>query len=182
MTHRLVSIFARWYRLACLVVAIPAMFTIFFMMTSTAADVTGRYFFRSPIQGVFEINEVLLVACVFLGMGLTQIKRGHIRVTLVLERVPLRVLLILDMIGWVICFVFLSILGWETWKQAVLAYKLKEFRWGAIVFPIWWAKFTIPIGCWMTCIQLLFDIWTDIARLLRKLPLEAPEFGRRSEL
>lgn len=174
----LVMTIARLYKYFCSTVAIIAGATIFIMMFSTTTDTTLRFTLNFPIPGVFELNEVLLVVCVYLGLAWTQIERGHIRVVLILGRLSRKWAVALDMVCWIGCFVFLALLGLQSGKEALSSYQIKEFRWGSVQMPIWWAKALVPIGCWMTCIQLLIDIWEDIARLLGRLPLELAGISR----
>ena len=139
------------------------------MIISTTADTSLRFTINFPIPGVFELNEVLLVIVVFFGITWTQIERGHTRVVLFLRRLPIHWAIILDILCWVLCFLFLGILGLQSGKEALRSFSINEFRWGAVQMPIWWAKALVPLGCWLTCIQLLIDIWTE-----RHLPSRSP--------
>jgi len=81
----------------------------------------------------------------------------------------------MDTIVWIIAFAFVMVLAIETWHDAVYAYSIKMFRWGKVQMPIWWARALVPIGLWLLCIQILFDIWKNVCRLLGYLPVEIPE-------
>lgn len=174
----IVRIVARGYKYFCSISGVIAGATIFIMMFSTTTDTTLRFTLNFPIPGVFELNEVLLVVCVYLGLAWTQIERGHIRVVLILGRLSPKWAVTLDILCWIGCFIFLALLGFQSGKEALSSYQIREFRWGSVQMPIWWAKALVPIGCWMTCIQLLIDIWEDIARLLGRLPLELAGISR----
>ncbi|MGB7241609.1 MAG: TRAP transporter small permease [Sulfitobacter sp.] len=52
------------------------------MMSLTGVDVIARYVLNAPIQGAFELTEVLLVFLVFCAMPLTTRTGGHIEVEL----------------------------------------------------------------------------------------------------
>ena len=145
------------------------------MILSTTIDTSLRFIINFPIPGVFELNEVLLVIVIYLGITWTQIERGHTRVVVVLSRMPIRRAIKLDIICWILCFLFLGIMGLQSGKEALRSFKINEFRWGAVQMPIWWAKALIPLGCWLTCIQLLVDIWMDICRLKGIFPLDLPD-------
>ena len=56
----------------------------------TTVDVVGRYVFNSPITGVFEITEYLVLILIFSFIGYTQSQKSHVAVDLLLAR-PLRV-------------------------------------------------------------------------------------------
>ncbi len=155
--------------------AVISCVTIAIMMFSTTIDTILRYVFNRPIPGVFELNEVILVVCVFMGIAWCQVDRGHIRVTMLMVRMSRRKAVIMDTIVWIIALGFVMIMAIETWHDAVYAYSIKMFRWGTVQMPIWWARALVPICLWLLCIQLVLDIWADICRLIGRLPIEIPE-------
>ncbi len=173
--------FSRVFNKICLAFAAIAGLSVALMIISTTLDTTLRFTLNFPIPGVFELNEVLLVITVFLGITWTQQERGHTRVVLWMRRLSMRNAIKLDIVCWVICFVFLAILGVQTFKEALRSYEINEFRWGAVQMPIWWAKALVPIGCWLTCIQLIIDIWVDYRRLKGSLPLDLPDLRQIGE-
>ncbi len=164
-----------WYRRFCTIFGIVAGLSLIVMIFSTTLDTTLRYIFSRPIPGVFELNEVILVVCVFMGLAWTQIQRGHIRVVLVLRRLPPKWVVIVDLIVWALCLAFIMTLGVQSCREALRSYQILEFRWGSVQMPIWWAKALVPIGLWMMGLQLIIDIWTDIYRLIGRLPLKVPD-------
>jgi len=173
----LLSKITRWYRHFCTLCGIVAGLTIVVMMVSTTVDTTLRYLFSRPIPGVFELNEVILVVCVFMGLAWTQIQRGHIRVVLILRRFPAKWIVFVDLLVWIFCLAFISALAIQSGREALHSFDIREFRWGSVQMPIWWAKALVPIGCWMMVGQLLLDIWTDLSRLLGHLPIEIADVG-----
>jgi TRAP-type C4-dicarboxylate transport system permease small subunit len=167
--------FSYWFRKICVCFSAVAAGSMAIMILSTTADTTLRYSINRPIAGIFELNEVLLVVLVFLGIAWTQMERGHTRVVLVMRKMPIRWAIRMDILCWIICFFFLGILGLQSGKEALRSFHINEFRWGSVQMPIWWAKAIVPVGCWLTCIQLLIDIWADICRLKGILPLDLPD-------
>lgn len=166
---------SEYYRRFAIIAAIVACVSIAVMMFSTTLDTILRYLFNRPIAGVFELNEVILVVCVFMGLAWCQIERGHIRVTMGLMRLSPRKAVIMDTIVWVAALAFVMTLAIQTWHDAVYAYSIKLFRFGRVQMPIWWVRGLVPIGLWLLCIQLILDIWTDIWRLIGRLPIQIPE-------
>ncbi|MBN1828714.1 MAG: TRAP transporter small permease [Deltaproteobacteria bacterium] len=167
--------FSRSFQKMCGFFALISAAAMALMIVSTTLDTTIRYTLNFPIPGVFELSEVLMVIIVFLGITWTQAERGHTRITMIIAKLPIRRAVQLDMFCWAICLVFLAILGLQTGKEALKSYQLAEFRWGSVQMPIWWAKALVPLGCWLTCIQLVIDIWVDLGRLRGKFPLDLPD-------
>jgi TRAP-type C4-dicarboxylate transport system permease small subunit len=169
---------ASWYRKVIVTLAAVASVSLAIMILSTSLDTIFRYSINHPIAGVFELNEVLMAVVVFFGIAWTQRERGHTRVVLVMRKLPIRLAVKLDIVCWILCFLFLGILGFQSGKEALYSFQIGEFRWGSVQMPIWWAKACVPLGCWLTCVQLLIDIWVDIDRLRGRLPLELPDFSQ----
>jgi len=167
--------FAKLYRKICVLFAAISSIAMAIMISSTTVDTTLRYTVSMPLPGIFELNEVLLVVLVFLGISWTQMERGHTRVVMVMRKLPIRWAIRLDILCWILCFLFLLILGLQSGKEALRSFSINEFRWGSVQMPIWWAKALVPLGCWLTCIQLLIDIGVDIGRLRGLLPLDLPD-------
>lgn len=60
-----------------------AVVIILAMVGVTCVDVTGRYLFHAPLQGAYELNEILLPALVFLSLPGITWRDGHVKVSLV---------------------------------------------------------------------------------------------------
>ena len=56
------------------------------MMFLTVGDVLGRYFFAMPIPGTFEVTNFMLALIVFLTLGYTLVRKGHISIDLIICR------------------------------------------------------------------------------------------------
>lgn len=52
------------------------------MMLLTAIDVVARYLFDAPLDGAFELTELLLAVVIFAALPLTTERRGHVEVDL----------------------------------------------------------------------------------------------------
>jgi TRAP-type C4-dicarboxylate transport system permease small subunit len=169
------EILSRWLKKINLTFGFIAGAAIAMMMISTTLDTTVRYAFNYPLPGVFELNEVLLVIAVFLIVSWTQEARGHTRVVLGMRRLSMRNAVKLDIVCWVLCFLFLAIMGWQSALEALRSYEINEFRWGSVQMQIWWAKALVPLGCWLACLQLVIDIWVNLCRLRGTLPLDLPD-------
>jgi TRAP-type C4-dicarboxylate transport system permease small subunit len=164
-----------------LLLAVVAGTALALMILSTTMDTLSRYVFNYPVPGVFELNEVLLVIAVFLSVSWTQQERGHTRVILGMRRFSIRHAIQLDIVCWILCFIFLSLMGWQSAREAIRSFEIDEFRWGSVQMPIWWAKALVPIGCWLTCVQFAIDIWVNLGRLKGKFPLDLPDLRQIGE-
>jgi TRAP-type C4-dicarboxylate transport system permease small subunit len=124
------------------------------------ADVIFRYAFNQPIPGVIEYNGMLLAVFAFMGLAMTQRMQGHIRVTFLVSRLGRKPRNCIDFITLILSMVFVTIMGYETLLGALHSFQIKEYYWGVIgqTIYIWWAKFALPIGLLILCLQYLLDI------------------------
>ena len=72
------------------------MFLLIPMMLITAGDVIGRAVWSKPIPGTVELSSYMLVFFILLGVAYTQQVKGHVRVSMLVSRLPERVGGILD--------------------------------------------------------------------------------------
>lgn len=124
------------------------------MMFGITFDAFVRTVFGTPITGVFEFSEISMVIIVFLGLGWTQLDDAHIRVTILRQRLSWRPACIVDSLAWAVATVALVILAMPATEEAIHSFGIREFRWGHIEFPIWWAKIALAVGLWFGAAQM----------------------------
>lgn len=170
------------YRKCSVFFAGIGMFAVGLMGLSTAVDVIKRLITASPIGGVMQLSECLMVVLVFLGVGFAQVHRRHIRVTFVVCRMKPENTVRMDIISCLIQISLLILLTWKTSEEAFWSWSILEYRVGDIRLPIYWARALIPIGLAVLIGQLILDIWVDVERLRGRLPLELPDVRRIEEI
>ena len=68
-----------------------AMVAIFVIMVIVVADIVLRLVTKEiAIKGTYELSEMFMVIIIFLSLAVTQIEKEHIRVTLLVDRLPKR--------------------------------------------------------------------------------------------
>jgi TRAP-type C4-dicarboxylate transport system permease small subunit len=70
-----------WYMIRS-VLGLATMLVLMAMTGLTVVDVVARYLFNSPVNGAFELTEMMLATVIFLAMPLTTAKGEHIEVQL----------------------------------------------------------------------------------------------------
>jgi len=90
------------------------------MMLLTVADVFMRFALKSPITGVTEITEYMMIVLV-LGMGLCAILGRNIYVDLVIGRMSKRGQAVMDIVNQVIGLGAISLLTWQTFAAGLYA-------------------------------------------------------------
>lgn len=139
-----------------------------FLTVSTVVDATMRYVFSAPIYGIPEVNQLLLPTITFLSLAAVQKLRGHIRVDMLVIHLSARMQLILEIVVFMLGFVFMAVMGYQSLKDALYSFGINQVMWGVQRVPMWWAKFAIPVGCWLLCLQYIGDIANNIVRLRKE--------------
>ena len=134
------------------------------MMFLTAADVFLRYIFNRPISGAIELNENMLVMLVFFSIAYTAVQKGHVRVELLVARLPMKAQIIIDSLSGILAL-SLSIL--ITWQSVALALeKVEQGLTTAVLFvPVYPFIFMAAFGAGLLSLVLL----TDLIRSLRRV-------------
>jgi len=127
---------------------------MFCLMLLTRADVVGRYFFNKPVQGGFEMTELLLAALIFAGLPLVTLKSEHVMVDLLDPVTP----------DWLfrIQHVAASLLGaactaYLAWRLALRAEELvaRGETTSQLGFPIAWLAWAMSLLMALTALALL---------------------------
>ena len=98
--------------------AIVASIILAVMMLLTVCDVVGRYCFNRPITGTWELVGLFLVCAGTWGWGYAQMKKGHISVNIILQRLSRRAQTILRSIAYLIGFAGFSLMCWQVFLMA----------------------------------------------------------------
>jgi len=138
------------------------------MMFLIVCDVAGGYLFNKPIQGKLEVTEFIMAALVFLTLSYTQAIKAHIKVDLLVERVPDRARLILELVAYLLGLMLFVFILWEGVMSAKEAWEVSEVTEGVIPFPTFPAKLTIPIGSFLLCLRFIVDIVEVLKGLMKK--------------
>lgn len=91
---------------------------LFTMMSLTFVDVVGRYFFNHPVQGSYEISEVLLAVTAFAALPLTTLRREHVTVSLLDKFLGRRVRAARELLVALVSVLALGGMSWRLWEQA----------------------------------------------------------------
>jgi TRAP-type C4-dicarboxylate transport system permease small subunit len=135
------------------------------MMFLTAGDVTLRQF-KFPIMGTDDLTAFLMVILISFGLAYCAINKGHVRVELLVERLPNRLQAIIDAVTSLFSLGLCVLIAWQSIINAVSVYESGATSWtlNIIVFPF---AGLIAFGFAWFAVILLADFINAIFRMVK---------------
>lgn len=141
----------------------------------TGIDVIMRYFLSRPIPGIYQLQEIFLVAMIALPLAYDQEKKLHIRVDILFSLFKGKARPAFELITVMIAFVLFGLATWTTGQAAWKSFVTGDYYLGAVHYPYWPSKTMIPLGTSLLCLRLLIEA----VRYGRDLFRTAPAAGAR---
>ncbi len=137
------------------------------MMLLIVVDVSGRYFFNSPLLGGVEVSRVVLAWILFLSLSYGLIRGAHVRVELITSRFPPRLRFILDIMVSILSLVFFVMAIYSGWLQFKLSFDVAEEMAAPIWIPFWLPKLAVPVGCFLIALQFCIILTSQFFKLIK---------------
>ena len=137
--------------------AIVAGAALFLLMWLVIANALARKFLNAPITGTLEIVEAVMPIVILLPMAFTQMRRGHVRVMLLMDRMSPQVRRAVHVGALVIGCLLFAWIAWATWGYAARAWLINQRAPGMLRFPLAPSKFAIALGVGLLAFQFLLD-------------------------
>ena len=137
------------------------------MMFLTGVDVTIRFIPNRPIPGSMELTEFLLSLTVGFGLAYCALRKGHIRVDLILMYVSPKVQRILDIVAYIVSFGFYSLVVWQTFNSGLSLMQTKITS-SVLLIPVFPFIFLFMIATTILAIVFLKDVFEYIAEMRQK--------------
>ena len=140
------------------IMALVAALCLAAMMLLTVADVAGRYFFKLPVTGAWEIISLLLVCSATWGLAYCQVEKGHISVNVLLQNFSPRLK------SFVLCIAYLAgLIGFSalTFRAVQLAIRYmyeKGHTTDILHVPYFPFLLAMAVGTGVTALVLLVDL------------------------
>lgn len=107
------------------------------------------------LPGTVELATYSMIAAVFLGLPYTFATRGHIRVTLLVQRVPTRRRKPLEMTSRLIALLWLAYMDYWLIDLVLRSFNKKAMTSGLIVLPLWIPQALIAVGVTLMVLSVL---------------------------
>lgn len=137
------------------------------MMFLTFFDVLLRYIFNRPITGSLELTEFMMAMLVTFGLAYCALRKGHIRVDLVLMYVSRRTQRALDVLAYLVSMVFYILITWQVFLngKSLLASKLTS---SVLFIPVYPFVFLLVLGAALLVLVFLRDTMESISEVMKK--------------
>lgn len=119
--------------------------TLAVLMLLTGAHILGRVF-RYGIPGAVEITEVLMAPIVFGSLAYAYHLGCHIKMEVVTQRLPARVVAALGVLEGLIGGGFIALISWRLFLWAWEAWQMHEVTQGILDIPIFPFRFISALG------------------------------------
>ena len=144
-------------------VCYAGMLLILPLMLLTTADVIGRAAWAQPIPGIVELSSYLLDVFILLGLAYTQQVKGHVRVSMLISRLPPRAQIFSEIFVTLLSLFIIALLAWqgfivgfeETAVSDMLRIAQRPF------------KLLVGVAAFLLCLELVIDLTAAITALKR---------------
>ncbi|MEQ6378410.1 TRAP transporter small permease [Bacillaceae bacterium S4-13-56] len=129
---------------------------VFLMMLLTTFDSLSRYLFNQPIVGAYEFTErYLMIAIVYLSFSYVMKLEGHIRVDMIIEKLPPKITITLNIFYYLLGACLMFVIGYQGMLSTIEAWEHNYVSAGVIPWPTWASVIFVPIGAFMFTIRLI---------------------------
>ena len=117
------------------------------------ADACGRYLLSHPIPGAVELAEMMLAAVVFLSLADTEVVGRHIRVEVVVSRLPHRAQVVTEVLATILGMSAFGLMTWQLMKHALIEKSMGSAT-ETLMLPLFPVLLIMTLGAF--CLSLVF--------------------------
>lgn len=162
MLKRLGRLYSRAVKLLVLRASDMAGLCVLAMTLFITLDVILRYAFNAPTIWANEASSYLLLVMVFMGLAYALSERSHIRIDIVVTRLPRRVRDWMQVISSIIFLIFTGILGYFTWSLFLDTVRFAETSRSLWDIPLTPWQIWLPLGLALISLLLTLNIYNEI--------------------
>jgi len=140
---------------------------LFILMLFTCSDVFLRYFLNKPILGSYELTEFMMAIIVGFSLANCALQKGHVRVDLVVSRLPKRGRLIMNSMA---NLVFFGLFALITWRIVPRAIQMIEVNQVTLILRVPVPPFVliVALGTAVLCLVILKNFLDEFHKVRKK--------------
>jgi TRAP-type C4-dicarboxylate transport system permease small subunit len=140
------------------------MFLLIPMMLITAGDVIGRRFWAKSIPGTVELSSYMLAVFILLGVAYTHQVKGHVKVSMLVSRLPDWAGNIADIITTLLSLVIIAILAWQGLVVGIEERTVSDM----LRIPQLPFRLLVSVAGLFLWLELFMDLAESVGRLVRR--------------
>ncbi len=143
-----------------------AQFALVMVMVVIVGNILMRAWWK-PLPGSYEMVEILGAVILSMGAAYCAIARGHVTVSLLVDKLSRKKQAVVDLITSLISFVFISAIGWGLLKYAKMTY-VRGLETSTLAIPLYPVYFLVAAGLIMLALTAMLDLIKSITILISK--------------
>ncbi len=137
------------------------------MMLLTTMDVLLRYVFNQPISGSMELTEYMMVIVVAFGLAHCAVQKGHVRVELLVSRLPSRAQSVINSIIYLLSLGLFVIITWRSILYTGAIFGLERTS-AILLIPVFPFVGMVALGSAMLTLVLLVDFLDYLSQAVKE--------------
>lgn len=134
------------------------------MMLLTSGEVIGRAVWSRPIPGSMELSSYMLAVFILLGIGYTHQVKGHVRVIMLISRLPERLTLVLNVITTLLSLFIIAVMAWQGWVVGMEERTVSDM----LRVPQLPFRLLVFLGGVFLFLELLFELSDTLKKFVRR--------------
>ncbi len=137
-------------------------FLVMVLVSIVGYEIVSRVMFNNPTRWVHELSGFFLLACAMLGGGYALLHKAHVNVDILYSRFSPRIRAIIDLLTYMVFFLFCGLLVWKSGQHAWFSLSTGETStstWMPLIGPV---RALIPIGAFLVLLQGLAKFIRDL--------------------
>jgi len=140
------------------ILLVVGVISIFLMVPVIVVDVLLRKLFNAPLPFTLELVSTLNVTAVFMSAAYVQRKKGHVAVSLLINRLAPGVQSSLLVFIYSVGIIIFALMTWQCGIWGLQSLEVREMTQGLINLPLYPTKLLIPLGTFAMMAVLIVDL------------------------
>jgi TRAP-type C4-dicarboxylate transport system permease small subunit len=129
------------------------------MILLVVAHVGSRFIFHSPLMGTIELIELMMVIIGFIAIPFAAMRRVHVTMDLITNRLPRKTRIVLGSFAFLLCFAITGVITYQSTLVAIDYAKQMDQGTPLLLIPYAPFRFILAFGFLVLSLKFLMDIF-----------------------
>ncbi len=106
----------------------------------------------------------MLAVFILLGVAYTHQVKGHVRVEMLVSKLPRRLRVILEIVTTVLSLFIIAVLAWQAWVIGLEERTVSDM----LRVPQWPFRLLVSVGAFLLFLELVIDLFVSFGKLIRR--------------